>query len=352
MKLPVLFTIINGDGLGHLTRTLAIAKRIRNLSPDFEVIFYTTCQATEIIKNFGFLCYYIPAIERMPEYLLRKDWEAKVQLQLEKILELHHPRIVVFDGAYPSTAILTPLMRVDKIKKLWIKREGDRSNMLKLDVYEKYFDAILVPIEVGLEYKETSPKKQYLSPILLLDNAEGYDRKQVREIYRIHKEKRFWYIQLGNDGTYDNKEDVAFIIKCLLQNKNNVILFGESIRNTSQKIEHERVITIGDYPNSRFFKGLDCAVSAAGYNTFHELLSFKVPSIFIPNRKIVKDDQVARAKRAQELNVGIALTDTRKFFEALVRFEDHYEEFHSNLELVQFKNGALQAAEFIYQQIK
>ena len=54
-----------------------------------------------------------------------------------------------------------------------------------------------------------------------------------------------------------------------------------------------------DYPNSRFFRGLDIAISAAGYNTYHELLYFGIPSIFIPREGANEsEDQLARARLA------------------------------------------------------
>lgn len=351
MKRSVLFIVINGAGLGHLTRALAVAKRLKILLNDYEIVFYTSSLATEIVSNHGFLCYYIPARELMPDKASGRDWETLIQKQLEYIIDIHHPMAAVFDGAYPSTAILIPLMKESLIKKLWIKREGDRLNMLALDVYEKYFDHILVPEEFGLEHNITSKNKQYFTPIMLIDKKESYERQQVRETFRINKETHLWYVQLGNYVTKDEKEQVTYIINLLLQNERNVIILGESILKDSLKLNMERVITIKNYPNSMYFKGIDFAVSAAGYNTFHELLYFQIPSIFIPNNKVLKDDQVARAKRAKALGVGIALENTNNFKEALVSFENSHQDLHNNFEKVKFENGALQAAEYIFNQI-
>ncbi|MFA9464115.1 MAG: glycosyltransferase [Velocimicrobium sp.] len=351
MKGSILFIVMNGDGLGHLTRALAVAKRLRNLCFDFEIVFYTTSLATKIVRDLGFLYYDTHVRERMPKQTPFMNRKIEIQTQLEVILDIHHPTIVVFDGAYPGTAILTPLMNEGTIKKLWIKREGDRPNMKAFDVYEKYFDFILVPKEVGLEYSDTSKKKQYFSPILLLDKTESYKRYWVRERFGLKEENRLWYVQLGNDETDNKKRDVTFLLNHLLQNKKNVILLGESILNASLNLAYERVITIRNYPNSIYFEGIDFAVSAAGYNTVHELLAFKVPSIFIPNKRVVKDDQLARAKRAQAMGVGIAMNHTYEFLEVLTTFENTYEKFRSNLENVQFENGALQVAEYMVKQM-
>ncbi len=54
---------------------------------------------------------------------------------------------------------------------------------------------------------------------------------------------------------------------------------------------------IDRYGSMELLPGVDCAISAAGYNSVHELLHVGVPTIFLPQHKIA-DDQAARAERA------------------------------------------------------
>ncbi len=60
------------------------------------------------------------------------------------------------------------------------------------------------------------------------------------------------------------------------------------------------------YPISRHFRAIDAAVSAAGYNAYHELIRFGVPTLFAPMRRQT-DDQAARARFAAGQGVGLAL---------------------------------------------
>ena len=55
-----------------------------------------------------------------------------------------------------------------------------------------------------------------------------------------------------------------------------------------------------DYPNSRYFSSFDFGVISGGYNSFHEAIMFSLPCICIPNTKTGMDDQLARAKVAEE----------------------------------------------------
>ena len=53
------------------------------------------------------------------------------------------------------------------------------------------------------------------------------------------------------------------------------------------------------FPMSRYFRAFDIAVAAAGYNAFHELIAFAVPTLFVPMPRNT-DDQAARARWAAE----------------------------------------------------
>jgi len=63
------------------------------------------------------------------------------------------------------------------------------------------------------------------------------------------------------------------------------------------------------YPLSQYFNAFDFSISAAGYNTFHEIVSFDLPSIFIPNRSPTMDDQAGRATHAQDRHASFELEE-------------------------------------------
>ncbi len=58
------------------------------------------------------------------------------------------------------------------------------------------------------------------------------------------------------------------------------------------------------YPMSRYFAAFDLAVSAAGYNAYHELIRFGVPALYVPMPRLT-DDQAARARYAERAGVGL-----------------------------------------------
>jgi hypothetical protein len=60
------------------------------------------------------------------------------------------------------------------------------------------------------------------------------------------------------------------------------------------------------YPMSRYYAAFDLAVSAAGYNAYHELLALGVPSLLVPIARET-DDQAARARHAAETGIAAAV---------------------------------------------
>ena len=62
---------------------------------------------------------------------------------------------------------------------------------------------------------------------------------------------------------------------------------------------------------SRYLRAFDATVSAAGYNAYHELIRFGVPSLFVPMRRQT-DDQEARARYAEESGVGLGVERARR----------------------------------------
>jgi UDP:flavonoid glycosyltransferase YjiC (YdhE family) len=59
------------------------------------------------------------------------------------------------------------------------------------------------------------------------------------------------------------------------------------------------------YPLARYLAAFDAAISAAGYNSFHELLAARIPTLFIPNQKMEMDDQAARANFAARCGMAL-----------------------------------------------
>jgi UDP:flavonoid glycosyltransferase YjiC (YdhE family) len=63
------------------------------------------------------------------------------------------------------------------------------------------------------------------------------------------------------------------------------------------------------FPLSRYFNAFDFSISAAGYNSYNEIMSFELPSVFIANEHASMDDQYGRARFAQDNDAAFHLPE-------------------------------------------
>jgi UDP-N-acetylglucosamine:LPS N-acetylglucosamine transferase len=85
-----------------------------------------------------------------------------------------------------------------------------------------------------------------------------------------------------------------------------------------------RVRRLTGFPNAAFFRAFDFVVSSAGYNSFHELLHFAIPTVFVPIEVSYLDNQLARANFAADEGVALALRlfDIKRFPDVLEQMMD------------------------------
>ena len=96
-------------------------------------------------------------------------------------------------------------------------------------------------------------------------------------------------------------------IDALLMHSDMHIVLGESMLGERLNFAHKRVHLLRDYPNSMYYNGIDFAIQAGGYNSFHEMRNLGIPTLFYPNMNTGMDDQLARCKVAEDEQWGLVL---------------------------------------------
>ncbi len=352
LKESILFVATNGAGLGHLTRCLAVARRLQRLRPDAEIVFLTTSLALTTIRREGFTAYCIPSL-MLIKNMSSAQWNALLRNMLSELLQLYKFSAVIFDGAMPFASATALLADEQHIPKIWIRRGSEKSSDWadKRNEAEAHFDYIILPGEAAEKRKAKDDKHLVVEPIIYLERDELWSREAVRKYLKISEDKIVVYIQLGAGNINDIDSDINKVIVELRKYPNVIMVLGESIIGNELKIIEDDIIVIKDYPNSKYFGGFDFAISACGYNSFHELLYFGVPTIFLPNMNTETDDQYARAIISQNNNAGIVVTqlDDEQLVKAIEKMCDSTlnKAMRENATGIINNNGANVAAQMI-----
>tara|TARA_B100000029_G_scaffold181234_1_gene178919 strand:+ start:228 stop:1514 length:1287 start_codon:yes stop_codon:yes gene_type:complete len=304
----------NGVGFGHFTRMLAVAKRMKEQDSTLEIVFFTTMPTLHLLKPYGIAAHHISG----PKYftnLETGDWNTLLEEELTICIETHRPKKFIFDGAFPYRGMLRAISNRDNVEKIWMRRGTFRKGTsIPVDSID-HFDLIVHPEDsVPLPSSEIEHGVDVMgcSPIVLLDRDEMLTRESARNRLQIPPDSIAIYVQLGAGEINDIGSEIRMTIDALLAHPNVHIIIGESMIGKRLDISFDRVHIIRDYPNSMYFPAFDATIQAGGYNSFHEIRNFGMPTLFYPNMETGMDDQVARCKVSESEGWGIVLTERKE----------------------------------------
>ncbi len=152
---------------------------------------------------------------------------------------------------------------------------------------------------------DLSEGEHLVPPIKAVEVDEAWTRDVARSRLSVPKEAKVVYVQLGAGRINDIESDLNTVLNALFEHENVFVVLGESMLGERLSFTHERLRVIRDYPNALYANGFDASVQAGGYNSFQEMRTFGVPTLFIPNTDTGMDDQVKRCKIAEDEGWGI-----------------------------------------------
>ncbi len=143
---------------------------------------------------------------------------------------------------------------------------------------------------------------------MFCDDAELLPRAEAERELGLEPGRPTILVQLGQ-----GPEVAAATARCLrtLAGADGIQVAAASSAIAGLLDVPEGIVHLGStYPMSRYYAAFDGAVSAVGYNAFHEMVRFGVPALFVPMRRET-DDQAARARYAAGVGVGLAVDGPR-----------------------------------------
>ena len=340
----------NGVGFGHFTRLYAVARSIRKLSPQTEVIFFTPMPTLHILYSDNFPTYHLAGRYKHSEMSARQ-WNSIVEEMLTIVFETHKPKTFVFDGAYPYRGMLNAINAQEGMAKWWMRRGTFKKNKSIPAGSLDSFDYTISPqdIEKYDSSKLDSPSSsKNVPPITLIEEDEMFSRHETRSLLSVPQDCKLVYVQLGAGRINEIGSTINVVIEELLIHEDVYVVLGDSLLGQRTILSKERVRLIRDYPNALYFKGFDAAVQAGGYNSFHEMRRLHLPTVFIPNTNTGMDDQLKRVKQSQREGWGIVSKGTKQGVKnAIQQLFQMKQPKPPN-----YENGATVTAEFILEEMK
>jgi UDP:flavonoid glycosyltransferase YjiC (YdhE family) len=302
----ILFATSNGTGLGHLNRSMAIARR---LPATYQSTFFTLSGAAPVVAQNGFEVDYLSSYRR-PASGTDRAWNLRLGEMLEQVFEERRPDLVVFDGVHPYRALTHLLSGRHAPLSVWCRRPMWRDETSAAPLRRAgAFDAVLEPGELAASV-DSGPtvhlrhEAKRIAPIVYLDADELLERGQAAAALGLDPERRTALVTLGQGGEVD--QAVARALEALTAIPGLQVAALQSSISPALHVPEGVVRLESTFPMSRYFKAFDLAVAAAGYNAFHELIAFAVPTLFVPMSRNT-DNQDARARWAADRGVSLAV---------------------------------------------
>lgn len=308
----LLFYAVNGLGLGHVTRLIAIARQVRRRIPEAEVLFLTSSEAESVIYREGFAAFKVPSKTLRAEANIRHTTYARLlQTVVINLVSAFNPHLLIVD-TFPAGVIqeLLPVLRWDA-RKVFVYRaqrpEAAASTLMQTTL--QLYNLALIPHHADEEDAPLPPglPSVWTGPILIRDRTEALSRQEARRQLDLPADGRLIYVTFGGGGDVEIERAQRAAVEALLALPDVHIAVAQAPLYRGTLPRGARITPIDHYPMAEMMAAFDGAVSAVGYNTTMELLHHGVPTVFVPFARQV-DDQEARAHRIATAGAGLTLS--------------------------------------------
>ncbi len=319
---------VNGAGLGHVSRLIAVGRWLRRYVTMLdgrapEIVFLTSSEATELLDRAGFLAFKLPS-----KTVARR---AGTDIPSYKRLARHFVWHTL--GVFAPDLLVVDTFPSGSFDELFQVLDGPMTTgLIHREVKPEY--AARPTFRAALDLYDTVvvPHKTGCGEVLGIDREELPSRAEIRADLGLSDDMRLVYVSAGGGGDPHAEQWLTGMITTLLGDGPHMgpdsreaaplarsggplhplvaagplhLLVGAGPLYRGRRIHHPGLTWIDGPGVVRYFPGCDAALSAAGYNTFHELLYLRVPTAFFAQPKVA-DDQAARIAAAEALGACVS----------------------------------------------
>lgn len=279
-----LFNAHNRRGLGHLMRGLNIAREIRNITNDAEILFYTRSESAAELCGDQF------------DYFIEEDFERN--RHWAGVIGRFEPDVVIYDTLLPKEADDTPPCS-GRTAYIMRKCKPDRQQEIFNHPFLASVELILIPHdqdEFGYSLPNSFIKKaHYVGPIIR--HAEIQPQQMLRDKYRIQPGEFLLTSTVGGGGFEDKARvffNVIFETHQQIYNKihklRHLAIKGPNFTEPLPQMEGIEIID-SETEMVNLLAISDLVIAEGGYNTVNEIRLAKTPAIFLPSDRNYDDQR-------------------------------------------------------------
>jgi len=297
-KPTIILATSNGIGMGHLTRASAIATELKSFANP--IIISMASGVVEVPKIAGVRFEYVPGRDR--RWMGRFEWDKYLRDRIAALIDETGARIVSFDGVVPYPGIIGVKNIRPDISLVWVRRGFWQKTPQRylLNLQSKMMDLIITPGDYSQSYDKGPTTNRndstLVKPISIYNPILSMGKPEARKTLGLDIDRPVVLVQLGIGEADANAKLTAALTGLLSWPNLQVVLTKDPVDSQGKNLAPAGldIKVIQYFPLANVLNAFDAAICAAGYNSVHEELAAKIPTLFIPNIRGT-DNQAARA---------------------------------------------------------
>jgi SAM-dependent methyltransferase len=295
----ILFLSANGIGQGHLTRQLAVAKRLKHRP----AVFATMSYSAAIAREMGFPVHFIPHHNLTGEE--PGDWNGRLAAEIDLLVEAYNATTLVYDVNFVFDGLIEALKNRAYMHAVWIRRGMWPSHHASYAGAGVHFQTIIEPDDYAGELDDgptvqDRSRTTMVPPILLLDPAERMDRNAARTALGLPQDAVVVLLDVSRASNPGLVRVRDRLLDTLLSRPGlHVVELASALSKNTAPRDATRHHQLSLYPAYAYSRAWDAAIVRASYNVFHENIAAGIPTLFVPDETPDMDRQIDRARWAE-----------------------------------------------------
>jgi colanic acid/amylovoran biosynthesis glycosyltransferase len=314
--MKLLIHAIDGVGLGHLVRTLEIAKAVLFQMKDVQIVFVTNSACPDLIIREGFKVYQLPHYTKigLDDTISYDAYLRANYLKIRAMIKKEQPDIILMDSEFNSP--LVNFCFENKIKTCFVLRNttDQKVNYLCQTGFLDRVDLVLVPHneeEIDPAQKNILLKHKNVHCVGPIFKLTGKLPPRIKDgVFRT-----LITFSAGADIP-GNKELFSKVSDFLLELKKRKMRIGDQeiqVSIVAGPYFKEGSCDFHGFDHKKFeddlpgvLAGCDCVVSPAGYNLINEIIATKTPALLVPAAR-KEDSQYDRARSLEDKGCAVMI---------------------------------------------